>query len=424
MASTLEVWQAQGAGSYLLAHSVPIPTSQFASVLVEDADGDEQLDFVYVDRSANAVVALIADGLGGYTALASAPIAPFSSIVASGDVDEDGDLDLLLIGGTVLDYGAFVLWNNGDGSFVDGGAYVDGLTAVDGELADFDGDGHLDIVFVIQFPGQVATLHGDGSGTFGAPLFSSVGAGSDQFVTTDLRGSGVLDLVIEGPNATKIVLDIAVTNFESTNVSVLLGAGDGSFSLLSDFAAPTRPSSAAAVDIDTDGRPDLVFSGAGTFVGSPLRVAFNRGFTTLPAIYCQPKTSSAGCSASISTSDPALFPTSGAADYSVTASHVQAFKNGIVFASLSGAAALPFSGATLCMQPPLKRGPLMNSTGTQPTACDGSFATLVNDGTQIPLGLDPGPGNTATYQYWCRDPQNGPANLGSALSNALELEFL
>jgi len=139
-------------------------------------------------------------------------------------------------------------------------------------------------------------------------------------------------------------------------------------------------------------------------------------------VYCTAKTSSEGCVAAIGTSS-AGSPVSGASDYSVTAGGVQELKNGLLFASASGAAALPFNGGVLCMNPPLKRGPVLGSGGSTPNGCNGSYATLVNDGAILPLGLDAGPGNTAQYQYWYRDPQNGAGQLGTALSNAVQLDF-
>jgi len=142
-----------------------------------------------------------------------------------------------------------------------------------------------------------------------------------------------------------------------------------------------------------------------------------------PVPYCTAKTSSSGCSTAIATTNRSAHPISGAANYSVTASSVQGFKNGLAFAGITGPAALPFSGGTLCVSPPTKRGPIQNSGGSAPGACDGTLATLVNDGNVIPLGLDAGPGNSGWYQWWYRDPQNGAGNLGTALSNAIQLDF-
>ena len=107
----------------------------------------------------------------------------------------------------------------------------------------------------------------------------------------------------------------------------------------------------------------------------------------------------------------------------MTATDVQDAKNGLLFAGLSGPASLPFNGGILCVQPPTKRGPILGSGGVDPNACNGSYATLVNDGNVIPVGLDAGAGNSGWYQYWYRDPQNGAGQLGTALSNAVQLDF-
>ena len=144
---------------------------------------------------------------------------------------------------------------------------------------------------------------------------------------------------------------------------------------------------------------------------------------TAPLFYCTPKISSAGCVNPITTSAPTVQPVSGANDYDVIANNVQGLKNGLVFAGISGPAAIPFGGGTLCVLPPNKRGPVSNSGGSSSTSCDGSFTTRVNDGVLIPAGIDPGPGNSAWYQYWYRDPMNGAGLLGTALSDAVQLDF-
>ena len=144
--------------------------------------------------------------------------------------------------------------------------------------------------------------------------------------------------------------------------------------------------------------------------------------TAPPSFYCTPKTSSAGCVTTIATSSAAA-PTSGANDYSVLASDVQGQKNGLLFAGISGPANTPFNGGTLCVSPPLKRGPVQFSNGSGPVACDGSYSQVVNDGTIVPAGLDAGPGNTGWYQWWYRDPANGAGDLGTALSDAVRLDF-
>ena len=141
----------------------------------------------------------------------------------------------------------------------------------------------------------------------------------------------------------------------------------------------------------------------------------------LAGVYCTAKTSSAGCVASmLPDAELGCDPVSGAADFSARAVEIQGFHNGLLFFSFNGAAAFPFSGGTLCMNPPLGRGPVTNSGGSGPLACDGSFALIINDGGP----WDPGPGMTTWMQAWYRDPQNGPGLLGTALSDAIVFGFL
>ena len=68
------------------------------------------------------------------------------SAAAWGDYDNDGDLDVLIMGSTGLDEGTSRVYENDAGSFVDIGA---GLTEVYGGTAawgDYDNDGDLDIL--------------------------------------------------------------------------------------------------------------------------------------------------------------------------------------------------------------------------------------------------------------------------------------
>ena len=157
------------------------------------------------------------------------------------------------------------------------------------------------------------------------------------------------------------------------------------------------------------------YDGAVNFPTCCVPVTIDGPLTT----YCTAKASFIGCSAGISTSSPNARPVSGAGDVSVTANFVESNENGLLFASTGGPAALPFQGGILCVQPPLKRGPLQAGGGQGPT-CQGVLSTVVNDGVAFPAGFDPGPGSSAWYQYWFTF--RGGMNVG--LSNAVQLDFL
>src|SRR2546425_1290879 len=55
-------------------------------------------------------------------------------------------------------------------------------------------------------------------------------------------------------------MDVAVANYESANISVLLGKGDGTFKTHVDYATTPFPFALTAGDFDGDGNPDLAGS--------------------------------------------------------------------------------------------------------------------------------------------------------------------
>ncbi len=226
------------------------------------------------------------------------------------------------------------------------------------------------------------------------------------------------------PNADVFVIDISNdgggtwTNVETVGpVEEASGGWIYHEFVVSDFVAPT-------------GQVRLRFIASDEGAGSVVEAAVDEVRVERlvceggpPAIYCVAKQSSAGCVSAILTSDLAAQPTSGAGDYAVLCSDVQGEKIGLLFASTGGAAAVPFNGGTLCMNPPLKRGAPLFSGGSSATSCDGAFTQVVNDGNLFPAGFDAGRGNSGWYQYWYRDPANGSGQLATALSTAVELDF-
>ena len=140
---------------------------------------------------------------------------------------------------------------------------------------------------------------------------------------------------------------------------------------------------------------------------------------TQVSAYCTGKLNSAGCvptmgwSGSPSASSPSPFL--------LTCADVLNFKAGLLFYGF-GAAAIPFQGATLCVQPPLRRTSLQFSGGNPPppSDCSGSYSFDMN--AHIQGGADAAlvPGTAAFSQYWGRDPA---ASFGTSLSDAVSLEI-
>jgi protocatechuate 3,4-dioxygenase beta subunit len=109
-------------------------------------------------------------------------------------------------------------------------------------VGDFNGDGRLDLAVANLSSTDVSILLGTGAGTFGAATNFPVGTNPNYVAVGDFNGDGKLDL--------------AVTK-NTGSVSILLGTGTGSFGAATPFAAGSSPDSVAVGDFNGDGQLDL-----------------------------------------------------------------------------------------------------------------------------------------------------------------------
>ena len=98
-------------------------------------------------------------------------------------------------------------------------------------VGNFNADTFLDIAVANAGSNNVSILLGNGTGSFGTP--------ATNFAIGILSPTSV---AVGNFNADTI-LDIAVANFGSNNVSILLGNGTGTFGTATNFAAGTGPTS-------------------------------------------------------------------------------------------------------------------------------------------------------------------------------------
>lgn len=180
--------------------------------------------------------------------------------LAAGDLNADGNVDLV----TMSSFDQMRTFpGTGDGGF--GAAQPSPNCSVSScgslALADFDGDGTLDVAVKggMSSPGTgpIVLQRGLGNGLFGTPVqFPNAGRfQSDALEAADMNGDGIPDLLNSSNNL--------------STASIRLGAGDGGLLVEHTYATATnKPGGIAIGDFNGDGKLDFV-------VGETLAAAAN-----------------------------------------------------------------------------------------------------------------------------------------------------
>lgn len=220
-----------------------------------DLDGDGDIDLAVGHRIASTVSVLVNDGIGGFGVLGSYPISQNAYGVVLADFDGDGDLDLAVGKGTAGANSVGILLNNGLATFSAAINYATGgLDPVVLAAGDLDNDGDIDLAVGNANAGSntVGFLKNIGAGIFDVPVtYPTLGTGSGpvNIIASDFDGDGDLDL--------------ATANFGSNDVSVLLNRGSAIFDPAVKYAAINAPASVVSGDFDGDGDLDLAVTNSG-----------------------------------------------------------------------------------------------------------------------------------------------------------------
>ncbi|HTD22619.1 MAG TPA: VCBS repeat-containing protein [Terriglobales bacterium] len=255
---------ALAANPFTPAPGSPIITGAGAGfVAVGDLNGDGKPDVVVVNGSANSVSVLLATGGGSFLAPVNYGVGIGPNDVAIADVLGNGRLDLVV---TNSDGTIDLLINNGSGVFTTplpplfagSGTGPEGIA-----VADLNKDGFPDIVVADSFTNNVTVFLGAGLGAF-TPGVNYTTSTNPSTIITNPSSVGVADFNGDGK------LDLVTANNANDTVSLLLGNGNGTFQApisVNVNPSPTSscsdPDALVVADLNGDSKPDVAVACTG-----------------------------------------------------------------------------------------------------------------------------------------------------------------
>jgi glucose/arabinose dehydrogenase len=214
-AKVVRVLLNQGDGTFAAGKNYAVGSGPH-SVVAVDMNGDGSPDLAIADHASNNVAVLMNAGDGTFKRVTYYNVGRLPHSIRAGDLNGDGNIDLVTA--NEGSNNVSILYGTGTGKFAKAVNYATGQMPKGIELGDINGDGRLDIItsnVAGNYPTgtnpagkTISVLLGTTTGKFTQPLSFNTGDTPFSLAVADFDGDGDLD--------------IATANWLGNNVTVIL----------------------------------------------------------------------------------------------------------------------------------------------------------------------------------------------------------
>ena len=291
-----------GNGSFQLTRNYSIGVGSLPSgIATADLDNDTHLEFVVALSGTGDIAILTEYDAAEFVnqSIYSTGLVPQPTSVAIGDFNNDNRSDIVVANSGTDSLGILLALNNG--TFGMKTMYSIGTDSHPQYImtCDINKDNHIDIVSVNSKSNSISVIMGYGNGSFAEQMIYSTGDDSSPYavVSGDVNNDNRLDLVIANKGTNNIgifygynytsfqpqqtysitdnssprgiivsdlnndnILDIAATFYNSDSWCILLGCGNGSFTIAKTYSLTngSRPYGIGVGDFNNDNKSDIV----------------------------------------------------------------------------------------------------------------------------------------------------------------------